>query len=376
MMSPWKLRPAERNHKLTLVGNCFYDPAGISVVTPTLGTFTVLIEMRVSNLTDAVLLNSPDIQYASFDGGVTVDPSSPYSGTTFPVGTPREPVNNLEDALTIATERGFSTLFIHGNITINSGFDYGYMAFVGESITKTSITIDSSANVYACDFSNAEVNGVLDGYNTFNNCRILNITYIDGFIEKCLIAGTITLSGARVARLLDCWSGSDDTSPTIDFGGSGTELVIRNYDGYLILQNKNGIDDACIDIARGKIVIAPSVTAGYIEVCGQGVCINEAGPGATVNTEFLLNSENISNSVWDEQLSEHLATGSSGEALYNAQGLTPEQATMLLEMYKLLGLDPTKPLLVTPTARKVPSDGSFINQTIVTAGSDVTVTRI
>jgi hypothetical protein len=37
--------------------------------------------------------------------------------------------------------------------------------------------------------------------------------------------------------------------------------------------------------------------------------------------------------------------------LENNPGLTTTQATMLLEMYELLGLDPTKPLVVTKTAR-------------------------
>jgi len=37
--------------------------------------------------------------------------------------------------------------------------------------------------------------------------------------------------------------------------------------------------------------------------------------------------------------------------LENNSGLTPTQATMLLELYNIMGLDPTKPLVVTNTAR-------------------------
>ena len=57
-------------------------------------------------------------------------------------------------------------------------------------------------------------------------------------------------------------------------------------------------------------------------------------------------------------------------------GLTTLQATMLLEMYKLLGLDPTKPLVVTSTTRKVPANGSDIDQTITTVSDEVTVQRL
>ncbi len=63
------------------------------------------------------------------------------------------------------------------------------------------------------------------------------------------------------------------------------------------------------------------------------------------------------------------------DELVSEAGLTTEQATMLLEMYKLLGLDPAKPLVVTPTTRKVPSDGSDIDQTLTKIGDQVTVQR-
>ncbi len=52
-------------------------------------------------------------------------------------------------------------------------------------------------------------------------------------------------------------------------------------------------------------------------------------------------------------------------------GLTAGQATMLLEMYELLGLDPTKPLVVTDTARMAGS----ITQQITTTPTETVVIR-
>lgn len=52
--------------------------------------------------------------------------------------------------------------------------------------------------------------------------------------------------------------------------------------------------------------------------------------------------------------------------------LTSTQATMLLEMYRILGLDPTRPLIVTPTSRDA---GAEISQTINKVVDTVTVTR-
>lgn len=52
-------------------------------------------------------------------------------------------------------------------------------------------------------------------------------------------------------------------------------------------------------------------------------------------------------------------------------GLTNSQATMLLEMYDLLGLDPTKPLIVTQNSRSA----GDINQTILTDNAATIVQR-
>lgn len=52
--------------------------------------------------------------------------------------------------------------------------------------------------------------------------------------------------------------------------------------------------------------------------------------------------------------------------------LTTPQATMLLEMYNLMGLDPAKPLVVTKTARTV----TGINQQITGDSNTTVVTRI
>jgi hypothetical protein len=54
LLGGWRLRPAELSHRLTLVGNCYTDPAGYSVIVPTLGSYTVAVELATSNLIDTV----------------------------------------------------------------------------------------------------------------------------------------------------------------------------------------------------------------------------------------------------------------------------------------------------------------------------------
>lgn len=66
--------------------------------------------------------------------------------------------------------------------------------------------------------------------------------------------------------------------------------------------------------------------------------------------------------------------GDTAEILFvvDSEGLSAAQATMILEMYELLGLNSVKPLVVTTTSRRV---GSSIIQTISDIGGVVTVTR-
>jgi hypothetical protein len=56
-------------------------------------------------------------------------------------------------------------------------------------------------------------------------------------------------------------------------------------------------------------------------------------------------------------------------------GLSSTQSTMLLEMYRLLGLDPTKPLIVDDGA-DTRTAGAEIEQSVVTVDDVTTVTRL
>lgn len=54
----WKFRPAEYSHHVTLNGNIVTDPAGARVWVPTLGAFTVGVQLESSNLVDTVAVGS------------------------------------------------------------------------------------------------------------------------------------------------------------------------------------------------------------------------------------------------------------------------------------------------------------------------------
>jgi len=266
----------------------------------------ILVQNKVQVIpgNSAGLISSTAIEYASFDGGVTIDVVNGVSGTlgssTNPIGTPRNPSSNTADALLIATNRGFRTFYIVGDIDLDSGTDFDEAIFVGESKTKTVIDISDDADVENCEFYDAEVTGILDGGNVLKNCLIKNINYVNGYIEQCVLGtGTITLGGGAEAHFLDCWSGVVGTAtPIIDMGGSGQGLGMRNYNGGIKLTNKSGSEKVSIDLNSGHVVLDDLVTNGEIVIRGIGK-LTDGSDGAAVNADDLVNPAALASEVWE-----------------------------------------------------------------------------
>lgn len=254
----------------------------LSPVVPT--AFTQIVRTASSS---ATLQESQDIQYSSFNGGVTVDITNGTSGTTFPSGTPRQPVNNLTDALSIANSRGLTKFFIEGDLTISSGL-FDNFVFVGQSTSRTLITIDPPASVIASEFTNCTVTGTLDGNSVIENAVVQDLDFVDGVVRRSGLIGDITLSGVSTLQLLDCFEGSQ-VRPCIDFGGAGTGLIVTNFNGAICLKNKTGSENAFLDLASGDIEIENSVTNGTITLRGVGKWDNKFtySGGATIVDETI-----------------------------------------------------------------------------------------
>lgn len=290
----FEARPGPTYVQCTLSGGnvAAFDVDGFEInpIQPT--AFTQVVRTSSSS---ATLQELSDIQYASFNGGVTIDVLSAYSGTTYPTGTPRQPVNNLGDALAIATIRGFTTFYVRGDLFVNLPSLNGF-SFIGESQGKSMITIDGAAGVLDCEFYDCHLDGVLDGNAYAKNCVLDNVTYITGFVEQCVLAGNIVLGGSGTARFLDCWAGV--TLPTIDCGGSGQGLVLRNYNGGLVITNKTGSDQISIDLNSGQVSLTSAVTNGTIIVRGLGNLDDQSTGAAAVDASYLLDPSLVPANVW------------------------------------------------------------------------------
>lgn len=261
------------------------------------------VSVRTAN--SAGLISSPAIEYASFNGGVSVDLSSSYDGTVYPIGTPQQPVNNFDDALLIAEFRGFTDFYIYGNATVDNGGDFSGYVFIGESQTKTNLYIHPDANVNRCEFYDANVSGTLDGEAKLEDCFITDLVYINGVVQQCLLGqGTIYLGGNADAHFMDCWSGvAGFDTPVIDMGGSGQNLSLRNYNGGIKIQNMAGENNyAMLDINSGNVVIDSTCVSGTIVVRGVGTITDNSGPNLSVTTDALISKDLISQAVLNTPL--------------------------------------------------------------------------
>ena len=259
-------------------------------------------QVSVRSANSAGLTSAPAMEYSSFNGGVTVDITSSYAGTVFPIGTPQKPVNNLTDAKLIASYRGFTKFYIISSMAINTSGIYNNFIFEGESINKTKLTIYTDAEVLGCQFMYAEIEGILDGQSYIENCRIGDLAFVDGIIQNSILLAnyTIALSSTRYANFVNCVAGRldspSDTPPTIDMGGSGTSLALRNYNGELVLTNKDGLDNVSIDLNSGVLILDSTITAGTIQVRGVGELIDYSS-GVIINTSGLINKQTEYNGV-------------------------------------------------------------------------------
>ena len=293
------------------------DESGNSI-SPIIQSPNVQIVMASSS--SATSANQAALEYSTFEGGITFDPINGYSiGYNDLVGNRQYPVKTLAEVLEISAIRGFNTIYVVGDTEINDSGDYSEMIFVGESTTKSTFTVSPGANVLNCEFSDATLAGTLDGNAKVNGCRILDLNYINGIIEGCLLGpGTITLGGGLDAFFMDCWSGvaTGDSYPTINCGGSGQSLIMNNYNGDIKITNKTGTDFVTINLNVGYVVLDETVTGDNIIIRGVGDYVNNGT--ATVDDSNLLNSSKIADMGLDTLITAPRVAGGFGQKIIDA----------------------------------------------------------
>ena len=293
-------------------------------------------QVSLNSANSAGLQDLNSLQAASFGGAVAVDILSSFTGIEFPVGTRDRPANNIADAILIAESRNLRRLEILSSMSISGGdLSDGYVLH-GENPISVVVDIDSAADITGCEFTNMTISGVMDGFNVFRECIINDINYVNGFIYKCALNGTITLGGNAQLTLLDCFSNVAGGGPgqlaAVNMGGSGANsLAVRNYSGGLDLSNWTGLGSCSVDMASGRVIVDSTVTGGSITIRGIADVVDNSTGTAVVNDLTINNSidnvgggvltqqdkDDIASRVWEGDLADHTTPGTFGEYVQN-----------------------------------------------------------
>ena len=330
----WKIRPQEANHTLDVVGNIYSRDGSVPFV-QTISSYNVMVINKVSNLVDTTIAQLPEIEYASFNGGITIDAVSGTDSASFPYGTPASPCKTLLNARDIAIERGFKTIYVIGNLSL-VGIPPGIMVnytFIGEGHHSSIVTI-MGVQCIGCHFKEVELIGTFgNGSNIVaTNCELGNINNITIDAYYCELEGTIVLNDSIASNFSFC---SDAVA------GSGTPIIdvddcealgFWSYSGGLRLTNMAIATEVSVNFSSGRLILDASCTAGNIIVRGIGSIVDNSA-GTTVNDTGLLDQTSITNAVWNETITNHSTVGSAGKALQNASSAGDPWSTELPGSY-------------------------------------------
>ena len=310
-----------------ITDNADVDPILYDVQYITVGK-TIFIKPSES---ETIQLNSESIVFSSFLGGVWVDiiNGHPERGSsTEPNGNRERPVKTVALAVEIAHVRGFDTIHFLGNVVLDTGDNVEGFTLIGQSVIKTLMVIQPGALTHSCIIRNARVQGTLDGKSIIIDCTIDGLHYFNGEIhDSGFTAATLTLSGGAQASLLDCYSlVAGYETPTVDMGGTGQAMLIREWNGGLKIINKTGIDACSLDFDSGQLKVDETCTAGNIFARGGYKLTDESTGTCYVDTSGKLALEGDINSLDD--IAQFVWTYVSRE-LTVASGMTPEQEEKL-----------------------------------------------
>lgn len=174
------------------------------------------------------------------------------------------------------------------------------------------------------------------------------------------------------------------------------DMFARGYDRYPLAMERKGLEE----IPGGETGDLYFLRNGwrlvldFSRVAVTGVLYSRDFASAYFTSDLIVQHaaqvsalvNTVTSSALTQSDSDHLASIPSNPVLatdarldnldapVSTSGLTSQQATMLLELYRIMGLDPTKPLVVDEN-NSLRTAGVEIDQTVVTDNGVTTVTR-
>ena len=288
----WRIRPAEADATVAVIGNLVAEDPNVPLTTPTIGGYTVLLNglQPVTQGTSDILLNQQD---ALYNGEVWIDTTGGEAGTEFPTGTASNPVDNLVDAYSILARLKVKKLVVVSSAITLDRDSTGYI-FEGRGLTATVETA-------GFDVSNSVFNGidVSGDFAASTGVRVTGAhsftgTNFEGQIHDSGLGASLSLK-AGVITFVRCFSLVIGTgTPVVDCQSLTVDVHFRGYHGGLEITNfDQPTNDMSIDVNAARVVLGPTITDGDIVVRGVGELENTTGGTATVNTDGFIDGQEV-----------------------------------------------------------------------------------
>jgi hypothetical protein len=336
----WRIRPDETDHTLTVNGNLYVEGGvGFPFIT-TIDPWTVLVTLQVSPQSQTVstgvgtVLEVADavwdddisgrivpksaataLKAGTYEGFITIDTINGNAGTGWPIGTHFEPVNNLDDALTIMSRGNVDRIILLSDLTIESHHDVSGKIIETAGKMGIDITFETGCRSDQTAYRYTNLQGVLTSGDQLlvENCSIYNLENFTGIMNNVAFGQGSEISISDWATIIQATSGGEPTNePELSIGTA--DVNISSYTGNLKLINKTGTNRTVANFSSGNILIASSCTAGTIQLLGTGIIESDnSGVGCNVDSDGFISIENIKDSVWDEELTGHVITDSAAE---------------------------------------------------------------
>ena len=289
------------------------------------------VSVRASN--SAGMISSPEIQYASYNNGVTIDTVNGTDSSLYPYGTPLYPCKTTTNSYMIRLVRGFTNVYINNDLTLTGIPDnlLNHLTIIGITGYRLhNLTVDNLLIVNATG-KNLNVTGVFKAGSFVNaeNCNIENVTnvslsakecsihggeYCNTDLKKCIIFGDIKINSGKTFSGVNIVFEGDYT--TIDMQGEPCTLSLDIDSGYFLL--KNSVDGCLAEFncKGGEIELDSSCTGGDFYAEGYGTLYGDPiALGMNVKANHLISLETIPISVLDADITSHALSGSIGDSI-------------------------------------------------------------
>lgn len=257
--------------------------------------------VNVQNITSAASLAYTDRIYIDVVNGT--------SGTDSPQGTEKYPVDNLNDALIIATREQKSTFNIGGELTILTGQDVSGFTILSARSLGNSVIVNSGAITVGTYFENLTISGTMGGSVRYTTCVMGEIFNFNGGAKNCLLIGDQHLVGTGNNYFTEC-DVYVTTSDHIEIYQNATSLNLIKVRGRWGIHDKTSTNITAIDLVAGLIVVDVSCNVGEVHISGIGSVQDDSSPGCIVK-QGSINNEYIA-----EAVSEYDLTGYTDHTTY------------------------------------------------------------